>query len=66
MPCRTASRGWRWTPASPSPSGVLTTLTDEQAVERARPVRANKGAEVARAAVEMASLFRSLDERPPA
>jgi len=41
--------------------GVLTTLTDEQALERARPGEANKGAEVARAAVEMASLFRALD-----
>ena len=41
--------------------GVLTTLTDEQALERARPGDANKGAEVARAAIEMASLFRSLD-----
>ena len=41
--------------------GVLTTLTDEQALERARPGDANKGAEVARAAVEMASLFRMLD-----
>ena len=41
--------------------GVLTTLTDEQALERARPGQDNKGAEVARAAIEMASLFRSLD-----
>jgi len=41
--------------------GVLTTLTDVQALERARPGDANKGAEVARAAIEMASLFRSLD-----
>jgi len=41
--------------------GVLTTLTDEQALERARPGDENKGAEVARAAIEMASLFRSLD-----
>ena len=41
--------------------GVLTTLTDEQALERARPGDGNKGAEVARAAIEMASLFRVLD-----
>ena len=41
--------------------GVLTTLTDEQALERARPGEGNKGAEVARAAIEMASLFRTLD-----
>ena len=45
--------------------GVLTTLTEEQAVERSRPDGQNKGAEAARAAVEMASLFRALDERPP-
>jgi 6,7-dimethyl-8-ribityllumazine synthase len=41
--------------------GVLTTLTDQQALERARPGDANKGTEVARAAIEMASLFRRLD-----
>jgi 6,7-dimethyl-8-ribityllumazine synthase len=45
--------------------GVLTTLTDEQALERARPGEGNKGAEVARAAVEMASLFRTLDAGAP-
>ena len=45
--------------------GVLTTLTDEQALERARPGDENKGAEVARAAIEMASLFRSLDTEAP-
>jgi 6,7-dimethyl-8-ribityllumazine synthase len=44
--------------------GVLTTLTDAQAAERAAPGPANKGAEAARAALEMASLFRVLDERP--
>jgi 6,7-dimethyl-8-ribityllumazine synthase len=42
--------------------GVLTTLTDAQAAERARPGPGNKGAEAARAALEMASLFRKLDE----
>lgn len=46
--------------------GVLTTLTEEQAVVRSRADGQNKGAEAARAAIEMASLFRSLDERPPA
>jgi 6,7-dimethyl-8-ribityllumazine synthase len=46
--------------------GILTTLTEEQAVVRSRPDGLNKGAEAARAAIEMASLFRSLDERPPA
>jgi 6,7-dimethyl-8-ribityllumazine synthase len=44
--------------------GVLTTLTEAQAVERAAPGPANKGAEAARAAMEMASLFRQLDEGP--
>ena len=42
--------------------GVLTTLTEQQAVDRAGPGPGNKGAEAARAAVEMASLFRLLDE----
>ena len=46
--------------------GVLTTLTEAQAVERAAPGPGNKGAEAARAAVEMASLFRRLDEGPAA
>jgi 6,7-dimethyl-8-ribityllumazine synthase len=46
--------------------GVLTTLTEEQAVVRSRPDGQNKGGEAARAAIEMASLFRSLEERPPA
>ena len=41
--------------------GVLTTLTEEQAVERSAPGPANKGAEAAHAAMEMASLFRLLD-----
>ena len=44
--------------------GVLTTLTEEQAVERAAPGPGNKGAEAARAAVEMAALFRRLDQEP--
>ena len=45
--------------------GVLTTLTEAQAVERAAPGPGNKGAEAARAALEMASLFHTLDEGPP-
>lgn len=42
--------------------GVLTTLTEEQAMARAVQGPANKGAEAARAAVEMATLFRQLQE----
>ena len=45
--------------------GVLTTVTEAQAVERAAPGPGNKGAEAARAALEMASLFHALDEEPP-
>ena len=45
--------------------GVLTTLTEAQAVERAAPGPGNKGAEAARAALEMASLFHAIDEGPP-
>jgi 6,7-dimethyl-8-ribityllumazine synthase len=45
--------------------GVLTTLTEAQAAERAAPGPGNKGAEAARAALEMASLFHMLDEEPP-
>lgn len=40
--------------------GLLTTLTEEQAIERSQPGDLNKGAETARAALEMARLFRSL------
>lgn len=36
--------------------GVLTTLTVEQAIERVDPLRQNKGAEFARAALELATL----------
>jgi 6,7-dimethyl-8-ribityllumazine synthase len=43
--------------------GVLTTLTDEQAAIRAAAGPDNKGREVALAAIEMATLFRALDER---
>ena len=42
--------------------GLLTALTDEQAAERAAPGAGNKGREAALAAVEMATLFRFMDE----
>ena len=42
--------------------GVLTTLTEEQAVERSRSGPDNKGREAAAAALEMANLFHKLDE----
>ena len=42
--------------------GVLTTLTEEQAVARAADGPQNKGREAALAAVEMATLFRQLHE----
>jgi 6,7-dimethyl-8-ribityllumazine synthase len=41
--------------------GVLTTLTEEQAVMRSVPGADNKGREAALAAVEMATLMRQLD-----
>lgn len=43
--------------------GVLTTLTDEQAEERARPGAGNKGREAARAAIDMARLIPQLKAR---
>jgi 6,7-dimethyl-8-ribityllumazine synthase len=43
--------------------GVLTTLTEEQARDRAASGPDNKGREAALAAIEMAALFRQLDER---
>ena len=46
----------------PMAFGVLTTLTEEQAVERSRGGPDNKGREAAAAALEMAELFRKLDE----
>ena len=46
----------------PMAFGVLTTLTEEQAVERSRSGPGNKGREAAAAALEMAELFRKLDE----
>lgn len=42
--------------------GVLTALTEEQAAERSKPGPDNKGREAARAAIEMATLFRKIDE----
>ena len=42
--------------------GVLTTLTEQQAMERAAEGPGNKGREAALAAVEMATLFRQLEE----
>jgi 6,7-dimethyl-8-ribityllumazine synthase len=42
--------------------GVLTTMTEEQAVARAADGPENKGREAAAAAVEMAALFRRLDD----
>jgi 6,7-dimethyl-8-ribityllumazine synthase len=46
----------------PMAFGVLTTLTEEQAVARSTTGPHNKGREAAAAAVEMAKLFRKLDE----
>jgi 6,7-dimethyl-8-ribityllumazine synthase len=46
----------------PMAFGVLTALTEEQAVERSRSGPENKGREAAAAALEMAKLFRKLDE----
>ena len=40
--------------------GVLTTDTEEQAFERAGGAEGNKGADAARAAIELASLMRKL------
>jgi 6,7-dimethyl-8-ribityllumazine synthase len=45
----------------PMALGVLTTLTEEQAIERAAEGPGNKGREAALAAVEMVTLFRQLD-----
>jgi 6,7-dimethyl-8-ribityllumazine synthase len=46
----------------PMAFGVLTTLTEEQAMERSSAGADNKGREAAAAAVEMAKVFRTLDE----
>lgn len=41
--------------------GVLTTDTEEQAMDRAGGAEGNRGADAARAAVELANLMRALD-----
>ena len=41
--------------------GVLTTLTEEQALARSEPGPENKGREAALAAIEMATLFQTLE-----
>ena len=46
----------------PMALGVLTALTEEQAIKRAADGEANKGREAALAAVEMATLFRRLQQ----
>ena len=46
----------------PMAFGVLTTMTEEQAMERSSDGPENKGREAAAAAVDMAMLFRTLDE----
>ena len=46
----------------PMAFGVLTALTEEQAVQRSGTGEGNKGREAAQAALEMAKLFRALDE----
>jgi 6,7-dimethyl-8-ribityllumazine synthase len=43
--------------------GVLTTDSEAQAEDRAKPGRDNKGWEAAVAAIEMAVLFRTLADR---
>ena len=44
----------------PVTAGILTTDSSEQALERAGIKAGNKGAEAAQAAIEMATLARSL------
>ena len=44
--------------------GVLTTMTDEQAIARSAPGDGNKGREAALAAIEMATLFKRLGGAP--
>jgi 6,7-dimethyl-8-ribityllumazine synthase len=46
----------------PMAFGVLTTMTEQQAMERSRPGEGNKGREAAAAALDMATLFRELEE----
>lgn len=49
----------------PMAFGVLTTSSAEEALARAGSDQTNKGAEAARAAIEMAGLFKRLGSRPP-
>jgi 6,7-dimethyl-8-ribityllumazine synthase len=42
--------------------GVITTDTIEQAIERAGTKAGNKGSEAAVTAIEMANLYRQIDE----
>jgi 6,7-dimethyl-8-ribityllumazine synthase len=49
----------------PMAFGVLTTNSDEEALERAGPGGANKGREAALAAIEMARLFQAVGDRTP-
>jgi 6,7-dimethyl-8-ribityllumazine synthase len=46
--------------------GVLTTMTEEQAVSRSSPGEQNKGRQAALAAIEMATLFKRLGAQPAA
>ena len=60
---REASRGVAqaaWESGIPVIFGVLTTENVEQALDRAGPAERNKGAEAARAAIEMANLLATL------
>lgn len=50
----------------PMAFGVLTTLTEAQAAERAAPGPGNKGAEAARAALEMVAVLRPFGVEPGA
>jgi 6,7-dimethyl-8-ribityllumazine synthase len=50
----------------PMAFGVLTTLTEAQAAERAAPGPGNKGAEAARAALEMVTALRPFSLEPGA
>ena len=50
----------------PMAFGILTALTEDQALERAADGPGNKGGEAARAAVEMATLFRRFRDGWPA
>ena len=49
----------------PMAFGLLTCDTIEQAIERAGTKAGNKGSEAAASAIEMVSLFKSMDEGAP-